>query len=182
MPSVPTPITSPAASAPATPEPSLLGFDPNPRCGVVTSRGPETWARYEADLEAIFDEIFALGDGRPVVLRTYDSYLPWGPLKTWETCDQLRVCAACFGEVADAIHRAAAKRGVPVAGYSAAFSGPEHVQPLPSAWVRGDGVHPSESGAEAPADMMADLGYETVAPANNIGRPSISPDPPAHRA
>jgi lysophospholipase L1-like esterase len=75
----------------------------------------------------------------------------------------VRICAACFGEFSDAIHRAAAARGVPVAGYYAAFSGPNGDQPLPSDWTR-DELHPSQAGAEALAAVMADLGYEPVAP------------------
>jgi hypothetical protein len=61
------PVDSPTAAHPWDCDCSL-GFDPNPRCGVVTSCGPERWAQYETNLEAIFDqifdEIFALRDGR----------------------------------------------------------------------------------------------------------------------
>ena len=141
-------------------------FEESPACGTNTACGPETWEQYEADLRAIFDEIFRIREGRPVVLRTHDAYLPWGPVATWQACDQLQICAACWGAWSDAIHRAAAARGVPVAGYYAAFSGTNGDQPLPSAWTIDD-VHPSKAGAGELADVMADLGYETVAPTGN---------------
>ena len=57
------PVDSPTAGHPWDCDCSL-GFDPNPRCGVVTSCGPERWAQYEMNLEATFDETFALRDGR----------------------------------------------------------------------------------------------------------------------
>ena len=136
---------------------------PNPACGSNTACGPETWVQYEADLIAIFDEIFRIRGGRPVILRTADIYLPWGAAAGWQACDQVKVCAACFGQFSDAIHRAAAARGVPVAGYYAAFSGPNGDEPLPSDWTR-DELHPSKAGAEALAAVMAALGYEPVAP------------------
>lgn len=72
-------------------------------------------------------------------------------------------CVKSWHEFSDAIHRAAAERNVPVAGYYAAFSGPDGDQPLPSAWTWDD-VHPSELGAEEFAGVMADLGYDQVAP------------------
>ena len=50
-----------------------------------------------------------------------------------------------------------------MAGYYAAFSGPNGDQPLSSDWTR-DELHPSQAGAEALAAVMADLGYEPVAP------------------
>ncbi len=156
------PTDSPTASHPWDYHcPDYVG--PNPVCGSNTSCGPETWVQYEADLVAIFDEIFRIRGGRPVILRTADIYLPWGAAAGWQACDQVRICAACFGEFSDAIHRAAAARGVPVAGYYAAFSGPNGDQPLPSDWTR-DELHPSEMGAVALAGVMADLGYEPVAP------------------
>jgi lysophospholipase L1-like esterase len=69
----------------------------------------------------------------------------------------------CWQELSDAIHRSAATRDVPVAGYLDAFSGPDGRTPLPSAWTVDD-VHPSATGAEALAGVMADLGYDLVAP------------------
>jgi lysophospholipase L1-like esterase len=138
-------------------------FDPNPPDDPVTESGPETWQQYEANIVAVIDEIFKFREGRPVILRTHDWYLPWGPLATWTSLDRVDACVAAWHEFSAAIHRAAAQRNVPVAGYYAAFSGPNGDQPLPSAWTSDD-VHPSAAGAEALAGVMADLGYDLVAP------------------
>lgn len=140
-----------------------IDFEPEPDCKPTTDCGPDYFAPYVADLEAIFDEIFTIRGGRPVILRTHDWYLPWGPARTWDTCNQTAVCVGCWHEYSDAIHRAAASRGVPVAGYYEAFSGPEGVEPLPSDWIVDD-VHPSKTGADAFADVVADLGYDEVSP------------------
>jgi lysophospholipase L1-like esterase len=64
------------------------------------------------------------------------------------------------------VHRAAADRNLPIAGYYAAVSGPAGDQPLPSAWTWDD-VHPSAAGAEQLAAVMADLGYDPLAPAGD---------------
>lgn len=138
-------------------------FEASPSCEPVTACGPETWQQYEANIVAVIDQIFKIREGRPVILRTHDYYLPWGPLATWQACDCVDACVACWGEWSDAIHRAGAARSVPVAGYLEAFSGSAGDEPLPSAWTRDD-VHPSEVGAEALAGVMADLGYDLVAP------------------
>ena len=100
-----------------------LYFESNPTNDPVTDSGPETWQQYESDLVAVFDEIFRIRDGRPVILRTHDWYLPWGPVATWTSLDRVDGCAKYWHEFSDAIHRAAAARNVPVAGYYAAFSG-----------------------------------------------------------
>lgn len=132
-------------------------------CPVAVACGPETWAQYETDMVAIFDEVFALRDGRPVILRTHDWYLPWGPRSAWETCSVVQPCSECHRQLSEAIHRAAETHGVPVAGYFAAFAGPSLDTPLPSAWQR-DELHPSAEGAEHLADVMASLGFDPVAP------------------
>ena len=54
--------------------------------------------------------------------------------------------------------------GVPGgAGLMAAFSGPELDQDMPQEYIKDD-VHPSDEGAVAIGDVLADLGYEPVSP------------------
>ena len=139
-------------------------YEAAPVCGETTEVcGPETWAQYEADLGAIFDEIFALRDGEPVILRTLDWWIPWGPLETWRACDREQPCKRCWVQFSDAIHRAAAAHEVPVAGLMVAFSGADLSLDMPREYCRDD-VHPSAEGAAAIAGVLADLGYETVTP------------------
>ena len=112
-------------------------------CGETTEVcGPETWAQYEADLGAIFEEIFALRGGEPVILRTFDWWIPWGPLETWRACDREQPCKRCWVQFSDAIHRAAAAHAVPVAGLLVAFSGADLALDMPREYCSDD-VHPS---------------------------------------
>ena len=142
--------------------------EPTPECLPSTACGPETFRNYVANITSVFDEISALRDGRPVILRTTDPYLPWGPRETWRSCDQEKICLACYGNYADAMHRAAAARKVPIAGLFDAFTGPAHDREMPRAYIRDPdpfglpGVHPSDAGAAAIADVLANLGYEPV--------------------
>jgi hypothetical protein len=121
----------------------------------------EMWAAYEATLQGIFDEIFKIRDGKPVILRTHDYYLPWGPVAAWEGCDCLELCLQCENEFSAAIHRAAASRGVPVADYHTTFSGPDGDKVLPKE-ATPDGMHPSPEFSAELARVMAALGYEPV--------------------
>ena len=140
-----------------------LGLETNPVCRESTACGPETWTQYETDLAAVFDEIFAIRSGEPVILRTKDMYLPWGPLQTWRECGHEQVCKTCFSNMSDAIHRVADRYGIPVAGQMRAFSGPNLDQDMPRDYIKDD-VHPSDEGAMALASVLADLGYEPVVP------------------
>lgn len=140
-----------------------IGYDDDPECLASTSCGEETFAQYEADLAAIYEEIFAIRGGEPVILRTADWYLPWGPLETWRTCGHEQMCKQCQLNWLEAIHRVADEYGVPVAGLMEAFSGPNLDREMPREFIRDD-VHPSDEGAAAIADVLADLGYEPVAP------------------
>jgi hypothetical protein len=140
-----------------------IGHDDDPDCLESTSCGEETFAQYEANLAAIYEEIFAIRSGEPVILRTADWYLPWGPLETWRTCGHEQICKQCQLNWSEAIHRVADEYGVPVAGLMEAFSGPNLDREMPREFIRDD-VHPSDKGAAAIADVLADLGYEPVAP------------------
>ena len=137
--------------------------EPYPACRETTSCGPETFAQYEANLAAIFEEIFVIRDGEPVILRTADWLLPWGPLEKWRACGQEQICKQCLLNWSDAIHRVADEYGVPVAGLLKAFSGPNLDREIPKEFFKDD-VHPSAKGVAAIADVLADLGYEPVAP------------------
>jgi hypothetical protein len=140
-----------------------VGLETDPDCQETTSCGAETFAQFEANLAAIFEEIFAIRGGEPVILRTADWYLPWGPLETWRECGHEEICKQCLLNWSDAIHRVANEYGVPVAGLLKAFSGPDLSLAMPREFIRDD-VHPSDEGSAAIADVLADLGYEPVAP------------------
>jgi hypothetical protein len=138
-------------------------LETDPDCQEIAYCGEETFAEFEADLAGIFEEIFAIRGGKPVILRTVDWYIPWGPLETWRACGQEQICMPCYLNWSDAIHRVADEYGVPVAGLMRAFSGPDLSLDMPREFIRDD-VHPSDEGAAAIADVLAELGYEPVMP------------------
>ena len=139
-----------------------LFFDPL-RCPAAPDCTQPAMAQYEADLGAIFDKVFELRGGRPVVLRTHDWYTPPRAVSAWGTCKILDPCEACDAEVSAAVHRVAGPRGIPVAPYFETFGGdPANPMPRDLTW---DAVHPSAKGATALAGLMAGLGYDPVKPA-----------------
>ncbi len=141
-----------------------IGYEPSPACSPPPDAcDAEMWSAYEETLQAIIDEIFEIRDGKPVILRTHDWYLPWGPAAVWEACDCVELCIECSRQHSAAIHRAAASRGVPVADYLTTFSGPDGDQVLPKDWTP-DGVHPTAEFSAELAKAMAGLGYEPVSP------------------
>ena len=82
---------------------------------------------------------------------------------TWRSCDQEQICKQCLLNCSDAIHRVADEYGVPVAGLYKAFSGPDLSLDMPREFFR-DEVNPSDEGTAAIADVLAEMGYEPVAP------------------
>jgi hypothetical protein len=139
-------------------------YDPAPVCSPPPDAcDAETWAGYEAMLEATFDEIFKIREGRPVILRTHDYYLSWGPVAVAEACDCVEVCLECSRQMSAAIHRAGASRGVPVADFLTTFSGPNGDKVLPKDWMP-DGVHPTAEASAELAKVVASLGYDPVVP------------------
>jgi len=140
-----------------------FGLEYQPVCRQSTACGPETFEQYESDLAAIYDEIFAIRDGAPVILRTADWYMPWGPLQTWTECEHGDVCRQCWRNFSDAIHRVAERYNVPVAGLLDAFSGAELNEQFPKEFTADD-VHPNADGAAAIAAVLGDLGYAPVDP------------------
>ena len=123
-----------------------------------------------ADLVAIYDRILALRGGRPVILRTSDYSIPWGPRETNRACKHDAACVKCTETISAAIHQAAASRKVPVAGLLDAFNGPTHDRDMPRKYIidpdpiGATGVHPSSAGSAAIATVLANLGYEPVKP------------------
>lgn len=98
-----------------------------------------------------------------MILRTADFLLLWKPIEAWQACDKEEICKQCHLNWSDAIHRVADEYGVPVAGLLKAFSGPDLSLDMPREFIV-DEVHPSDKGAAAIADVLADLGYEPVDP------------------
>lgn len=120
---------------------------------------PETWSAYIADLEAILDEIETIREGRPLILRMTDHYVPDHP--KWKKYGVDDVCTACFDNFVAAIHQAAESHGVTVIKTIDAFNGKDHKQdPGEKGYIGGDGFHLSDKGRQLVAKLLIESGFD----------------------
>jgi len=120
----------------------------------------DAFAHYQADLGAIYDEIAGLRAGRPLILRAAGIYNP--ALSVWREKRFADVCEAFWEGMNDAARRAAEEHGVQFVDTYAAFNGPNHDQdPRTKGWIKEDGEHPSESGAQFYAELLRQSRYDT---------------------
>jgi hypothetical protein len=134
------------------------------------------WRRYIATLKTIFQQIFAIRNGEPVILRTANWYVPViahpanpvPPFPSGKSLEQCRIIDACtrFQESnAEAIATAAAAYKVPVADIYRAFNGPSHREdPVAKGYLQPDNIHPNDRGRALIAKTVAALGYKPVTP------------------
>ena len=142
-----------------TPEPRDSGWS------CVDGRDPgevnfsaEAFAPYQADLSAIYDEIARLREGRPLILRATGIYNPG--ISVWQEKGIDDVCNAFWEGMNAAARQAADVHGVQFVDTYAAFNGPDHEQdPRTKGWIKDDGEHPSEAGAQFYAEVLQQLGY-----------------------
>jgi hypothetical protein len=122
----------------------------------------DTFALYTQHLESIYQHIFDLHNGRPLIIRAYDAYNP--TLARWEKDGTFDACQACWGNYNAAIHQAAAKFDIPVAKVYDAWNGSDHNQDPNDKGYTKDGIHPNELGAQVIAEELRKLGYDPVTP------------------
>jgi len=153
----------------ANPEESVDADDPMDwNCGqsplktYVNTCEMDTFALYTQHLESIYEHIFELRDGRPLIIRAYDAYNP--ALARWEKDGTFDACQVCWGNYNTAIHQAAAKFNIPVAKVYDAWNGPDHDQDPNVKGYTKDGIHPNELGAQVIAEELRKLGYDPVTP------------------
>lgn len=124
---------------------------------------PELYEPYVENLNAIYEEILALRNGKPTIIRAVDFYNPLISVhreKNMET-----ECTRCFetfnaeiGEVAEAFN-------IPLVSVYDAFNGPNHNEdPREKGYICIDGVHTSMKGRQVIADHLSKAGYEPVEP------------------
>jgi hypothetical protein len=126
---------------------------------LLTSCTPENWATYKTNLGLLLDEIYKLRDGRPLILRMTDFYIPVHA--SYKANDMDEVCTACLSSFADAIRETAAEHGVPVADTMAGFNGKDYMSdPVEAGYIKPDGIHPTDKGAQYIATLLQQTGYE----------------------
>jgi hypothetical protein len=124
---------------------------------MLKSCAPETWATYKTHLAAILDEIDNIREGRPLILRMTDFYIPIHSIWIENGVDE--VCTACFGYQSDAIRQVAKEHGVPVADTMVGLNGKDYRSEIPAEYLM-DGIHPADTGAQFIATLLQQTGYE----------------------
>jgi hypothetical protein len=122
----------------------------------------DRFTQYIADLESIWGKIIELRDGQPVILRATDLYNPL--VSGWQESGVFETCTACWENLSAASRQAADSYGIPFLSRLDAFDGVDHSEdPREKGYIREDGEHPSQLGAEFTARLLSDMGYEPVA-------------------
>lgn len=133
----------------------LSSLDPG-----AVSVGPDAFAPYVADLDAIYGGIARLRAGRPLVFRPTGIYNP--VISRWREKGIADVCGALWDGLNDAARQVAEKHGARFVDTYGAFNGPAHDQdPRTKGLIREDGEHPSEAGAQFYAGLLQQSGYDT---------------------
>ena len=107
---------------------------------------------------AFLDEIDKIREGRPLILRMTDFYIHLH--SKWVENGVDEVCTTCIGYQAEAIHQVANEHGVPVAVTIAGLNGKDYMSEIPAGYLRADGSHPSDAGAQFIATLLQQTGYE----------------------
>jgi hypothetical protein len=124
----------------------------------IQSCTPESFSLYEENLGKAIDRIYELREGRPVILRMTEFYIPLH--QGWQTGQMDQVCTTCMENFAAAIRRVAASRQVVLVSTMDALNGKDHMSdPKECGYIQGDGIHLSPEGAEFVARLLHSSGY-----------------------
>lgn len=125
--------------------------------------GMETFARYTADLQAIWGKIIELRAGQPTILRATDIYNPL--VADWERVGIYEACNVCWENMSAAARQAADAHGIPFLSRYDAFNGADHREdPNQKGYIDEDGEHPTPIGGQATAELLFKIGYEPDIP------------------
>ena len=125
---------------------------------MLKSCTPDTWVTYKAHLGAVLDEIVKIREGRPLILRMTDLYIPVH--SKWVENGVGDVCTACIGYQAEAIRQVADEHGVPVASTLVAVNGKDYMSEPPTGYIIKNDVHLTDVGAQFIATVLQKTGYE----------------------
>jgi hypothetical protein len=126
---------------------------------LVASCTPENWTTYKTNLGLLIDEINKIREGRPLILRMTDLYIPVHSDFKANGVDE--VCTSCLRNFSDAIRQVAAEHGVAVADTMVGFNGSDYLSdPVKAGYIGPDGIHISDAGAQVIATLLQQTGYE----------------------
>lgn len=123
--------------------------------------GAEMATSYEADADAIMDEIVALRSPAHALIRTTELWKPFYP--TFESMGLGAVTHQNLLAIWAGLGRAAAAHSIPVAPAYAAFVGSDgRTDPVAAGEVGADELHLTARGAAKLALLLRELGYDTA--------------------
>lgn len=123
----------------------------------------EPFEPYFDDMDAIFAEIFEARNGQPTIVRAFDIYnFP----DDWQENDVYDDCLSCYRDMLLAgFYEVTGSYNVPTAHVFESWSEPDFTgSPREKGYIGDDGIHPSEAGEAAQAQMLRELGYEPTEP------------------
>jgi len=118
---------------------------------------------YIENLKAIYEEILALRNGKPTIIRAVDLYNPI--ISEHRKCNTEIECTQCFEIYNTAIRQAADAFNIPLVSVYDVFNGLNHDEdPREKGYIGTDGEHTSKQGQQVIADLLSEAGYEPVEP------------------
>ena len=121
----------------------------------------ERFAPYTENLKAVYEEILALRDGKPTIIRAVDFYNPL--ISIWNTKNIEVECTACWETFNSAVRQAAEAYNIPLVSVYDAFNGPNHDEdPREKGYIGPDDIHASPEGQQVIADILSEAGYEPI--------------------
>ena len=135
-------------------------------CASVTHLKDCTLQLYEPyieNLKAIYEEILALRNGKPTIIRAVDFY---NPLISEHRKRNMEIeCMQCWEIFNTAVRQAADAFNIPFVSVYDVFNGLNHDEdPREKGYIRADGCHTSKQGQQVIADLLSEAGYEPVEP------------------
>jgi len=138
------------------------------RCIHYSSIPPEDctlqlYEPYIENLKAIYEEILALRNGKPTIIRAVDFY---NPLISEHRKRNTEIeCTQCWEIYNTAIRQAADAFNIPLVSVYDVFNGLNHDEdPREKGYIGTDGEHTSKQGQQVIADLLSEAGYEPVEP------------------
>lgn len=124
---------------------------------------PEVYEPYTENLKAIYKEMLALRNGKPTAIRAVDFY---NPIISRHRAHNTEVeCTRCWEIFNSAVRQAAEAYNIPLVSVYSAFNGSNHEEdPREKGYIGSDGIHASEQGQQAIADLLSEAGYEPIEP------------------
>lgn len=137
------------------------------KCMACVSHPPENslqlYEPYIENLKAIYEEILALRNGKPTIIRALDFY---NPLISEHRKHNMEIeCTQCWETFNTAVRQAADAFKIPLVSVYNLFNGLNHDEdPREKGYIGFDGEHTSKQGQQVTADLLSEAGYEPVEP------------------